>query len=113
MGDFFYDVGMITICFVTALGCKKLAEYFHNKRRGLYESKKVYRAADKFSEGVPSEDVQALLKNCLEFDGEDAETVLSLSLPHRKDKDGGYRAFIRSVNRVLGENVYSERPRVH
>ncbi|WP_336078390.1 hypothetical protein [Paenibacillus sp. 203] len=30
-----------------------------------------------------------------------------LALPHRNDTDGGYLAFIKAVNRVLGQEVYS------
>ncbi|MCP3781165.1 MULTISPECIES: hypothetical protein [Paenibacillus] len=42
-----------------------------------------------------------------ELDENQVEETMLLALPHRNDTDGGYLAFIKAVNRVLGQEVYS------
>jgi hypothetical protein len=48
------------------------------------------------------------LTSCIEFDEKEAEAILAESSPHRFDEDGGYREFIKAVNRVLGADTYNE-----
>ncbi|EGO9279679.1 MULTISPECIES: hypothetical protein [Enterococcus] len=113
MDSFFENVGMLAIVFIIIYGYKKILEYYDFKYSGFYENEKVYKAADKFVQGAASDDVKALLTSCFDFDNEAADEILSRSLPHRTDKDGGYREFIKSVNRVLGVDVYSEQCHTH
>ena len=113
MDSFFKNVGMLAIAFVIIYGYKKILEYYDFKRSGFYENDQVYKAADEFVLGAASDDVKALLTSCFDFDKEDADEILSRSLPHRTDKDGGYHAFITSVNKVLGIDVYSEQCHAH
>lgn len=113
MDSFFENVGMLAIAFVIIYGYKKILEYHDFKYSGFYENEKVYKAADEFVQGAASDDVKAILASCFDFDNEDADEILSRSFPHRTDKDGGYREFIKSVNRVLGVDVYSEQCRAH
>lgn len=114
MGDsFLANVGLLAIIFVIIYGYKKLQDYYYFKPSGFYENEKIYKAADEFVHGASSDDIKAILTNCLDFDKEDAEEILSLSIPHRTDKDRGYKAFIKSVNKVLGADVYKEQQHTH
>jgi hypothetical protein len=113
MDSFLANVGLLTIAFVIIYGYKKIQEYYYFKHSGFYENEKIYKAADEFVHGASSDDVKAILASCFDFDEEDAEEILSRALPHRTDKDRGYRAFIKSVNKVLGEDVYSEQCHTH
>jgi len=113
MDSFLENVGLLAICFIIIYGYKKAVEYYSLKRLSFHEDEKVYKAADEFVHGAPSDDVKVILASCFDFNEKDAEEILSRSIPHRTDKDGGYRAFIRTVNKVLGEDVYSERFPTH
>ncbi len=97
--------------FAIIYGYKKILEFHCYKYSGLYESEKVYKAANEFARGARPDDVKDILTSCLEFDEDDADCVLAELSSHRLDKDGGYREFIKSVNKVLGVNVYGERYR--
>jgi hypothetical protein len=111
MDSFLENVGILAIAFVIIYAYKKVQEYYKFKYLDIYEDKKIYMAADAFSHGAASEDVISLLTSCFEFEKEDADEILKRSLPHRTDKDGGYREFIKSVNKVLGIDVYSQQYR--
>ncbi len=113
MDVFFKNVALLAISFVIIYGFYKLSEYYGLKYSGLHESKKVYKAAYKFAHGATSDEVKDLLTSCFEFDKEDADEILMQSLPHREDNDGGYREFIKSVNRVLNMDIYSEQYHDH
>ncbi|SHL74353.1 hypothetical protein SAMN02745136_05600 [Anaerocolumna jejuensis DSM 15929] len=106
MDGFYGNIGILAVTLAIIYGCKKILEYYDYKYSGYYENTKVYKAADKFVHGAASDDVKSLLTSCFDFDREDADEILRRSLPHRTDKDGGYRRFIKSVNRVLGARVY-------
>ncbi len=113
MGSFLASIGLLAIALVIIYGYKKIQDYYCYKHSGFYEDEKIYEAADKFVHGASSDDVKAILASCFDFDEEDAEEILSLALPHRTDRDGSYRVFIRSVNKVLGKDVYSEQCHIH
>ncbi len=107
MNDFLENFGLMAIFFVVIYGYKKILEYYDLKQSSFYENEKVYEAANEFAHGASSNEVKVILVSCFDFDMDDAEKILSRSIPHKTDKDGGYRAFIRSVNKILGEDVYS------
>lgn len=109
MNSFLDNIGVIAIVIIIIYCFKKIIEHEEEKHISFYESKKIYEAAEKFSKGASSDDVAILLESSLEFDATDAEKVLSLSLPHRSDTDGGYNEFINSVNKVLKGSVYNGR----
>lgn len=111
MENFLKDFGLLAIFFIIAYGYKKIKDYYDLKWSGLHENGKVYLAAGKFARGAPDEGVRAALENCPEFKEQDVEKILSRAIPHRTDKDGGYRAFLRSVNRAVGEELYDEHRR--
>jgi len=113
MDSILENVGILAIAFMIIYGYIKINEYYYLKRLSFYEDEKVYKAAEEFVSETPSDDVKVILANCCDFDEKNAEEILSRSISHRTDKDGGYRAFIRSVNKVLGEDVYSERRYTH
>ena len=100
------NVGIAMISFLIIYVCKKILEFYDFKRP--YVSEKVYNAADEFAHGASYDEVKAILTRCIDFDGDDAEKILSRSVPYRTEKDGGYRAFIKSVNKLLGQNAYNE-----
>ena len=113
MRGFLEDFGFLAICFAVAYGYKKILEYCDLKRMALHEDEKVYRAAEEFARGVPSDEIGAVLSGCLGLEGADVGKILSRAIPHRTDRDGGYRALLRSVDRALGDDVYSGRRRTH
>lgn len=113
MDNLLENAGIMAISFLAIYACKKILEHYDLKRTKFCEDKKVYKAADEFVHGAPSDNVKVLLASCLDFDEEDVEKILSRSIPHRTDKDGGYRVFIKAVNEVLGEDVYSEQFHTH
>ena len=107
MDSFLGNVGLMAICFLITYCYKKVLEHYELKRSSFYEDEKVYKAAGEFAHGASINDIKAILANCA-FDKEDVRKILSRSASHRNDRDGGYRGFIRSVNKVLGEDIYSE-----
>ena len=113
MDGFWEGIGILAVFFVIVYSYKKILEHYDLKRLSFYADKKVYQAADAFAHGASSKDVAAILAGCLGFNERDAEEILSLSISRRRDKDGGYKAFIRSVNTVLGMDVYNVRYRTH
>lgn len=113
MGSFLANVGVLAVAFVIIYAYKKVQEYQYFKHLSFYENEKVYKAANEFVHGASSDNVKAILASCPDFDKEDAEKILSRSIPHRTDKDGGYRVFIRTVNKVLGEDIYNERYHIY
>ncbi|MPM59331.1 hypothetical protein SDC9_106171 [bioreactor metagenome] len=113
MDSFLENVGILAIAFLIIYIYKKILEWHDYRHSGFYADEKVYKAADEFVHGASSDDVKTLLADCFDFDEGDAKKIMSLSTPHRTDKDGGYKAFIRSVNKVLGDEVYDEKRHVH
>lgn len=109
MHSFLENFGLFAIFFLIVYGYKKILEYYELKRMGLHENKNVYMAADAFSRGANADDVKGILENCFEFEEGDVEEILSRASPHKADKDGGYRAFIRAVNKAVGDEIYDER----
>ena len=105
MSGFLGNVGFLAIGFVIICGYGKILDYYDLKRTNLFVSDKVYAAADKFAKGASFEEVKAILTGSYEIDEEDAKEIIAQSLPHRKDRDGGYRAFIKSVSKILDENI--------
>ncbi|MFD1906919.1 hypothetical protein ACFSQ7_27315 [Paenibacillus rhizoplanae] len=53
--------------------------------------------------GAEAGEVREMLINSFEFDPKEAELILARALPHRMEPDGGYGAFIKEVNQLLGE----------
>ncbi|MDQ0195285.1 hypothetical protein [Paenibacillus wynnii] len=107
MDELLRNVGLISIMLVLLYAIKKIYDNTYLQRAGLYEDDNVYKAAEEFAQGAPSNDVRGILSNCYDIDDKGMEKILSLALPHRTQKDGGYSAFIKAVNKVLGEDVYS------
>ena len=109
MDGFLVNVGILAIAFVIVYIYKKVLEWHELKYSGFYEDEKVYKAADKFVEGAPADEVKAILGECYSINKTDIEKIMSMAIHGRTDKDGGYRIFIRSVNQVLGEDIYNEK----
>lgn len=107
MNNILAKFGFTTIVLLLFYIIKKISDYFYLKKANYQEDDKVYKAAREFSQGAPFNDIRDTLENCLDFDEEDTEEILSQSFPHRSDEDGGYNAFIKAVNKVLGEDVYN------
>lgn len=113
MDSFLANVGLFAIAFLIVYSCKKIQDYYYFNQSSFYENEEVYNAADEFVHGGSAENVKAILTRCFDFTEEDAEEILAQASPHKKDKDGGYRVFIRYVNKVLGEHVYDEKHNTH
>lgn len=108
MDSFLANVGLLAIILAIIYAYKKLQDFYYLKPSGFYENETIYKAADEFVHGGSADDIQAMLLSCHDFAKEDAEEILSLSIPHRTDKDKGYKAFIKSVNKVLRTDIYKE-----
>lgn len=113
MDSFLENVGILAIAFLVVYIYKKILEWYDYKRSGFYEDEKVYKAADEFAHGSPSDDIKAILSGCFDFDEESAERIISLANSRKNHRDGGYRAFIRAANKVLGADVYDEKHSKH
>ena len=109
MDSFLANVGMLAIACLIVYIYKKVLEWYDYNHSGFYEDERVYRAADAFVYGASPDDVKAIVRDCYELDEADMEKILSAANLHRVDKDGGYRAFIRLVNKLIGEDVYNEK----
>lgn len=106
MENTFVNIGIFAVLSLIVYIYKKILEWHTYNRSSIYEDENVYRAADEFARGSSLDAVKSVLSDCLDFTKEYAEEVLKLSIPHRPDRDGGYKAFLRAVNKVLGEEAY-------
>lgn len=97
------------IFLVIGIVYKRYLEFNDDKSRMLRKDNNVYKAAERFAAGASLNEVKNILINCFDLSEENAEDILTRSSPHKTDKDGGYRFFIRSVNKEVGENVYEEK----
>jgi len=113
MASFLENVGILAIAFLIIHIYKKILEWHDYRHLGFYEDEKVYKAAEEFVHGASSDHVKAILAGCFDLNEGDVKKILSQSISHRADKDRGYRTFIMSVNKVLGEDVYDEKRRAH
>ncbi|MFA6308888.1 MAG: hypothetical protein WC677_03985 [Clostridia bacterium] len=101
------NIGIFAIFFLILFIFKKISEYYCFKHSIYYEDDKVYKAAKEFASEASLEDVKNILADCIDFDEEDVEEILSQESSYRKDKDGGYITFLKCVNNILGKKVYS------
>jgi hypothetical protein len=67
---------------------------------------RVYQAAREFAQGEPIDKIEKLLLNCVDFDEDDVSKVVNSSKSYCDDVDGGYSAFINTVNLVLQTKAY-------
>ena len=113
MEGFLAKAGIISIVILVFFIIKKIDNYFYNKRsdglggNSIYVANdKVFKAARMFAQGASNEEVKKLILECIDFDEEDVDEILSLSEKHKSDGDGGYSFFLKAVNKILGEEVY-------
>jgi len=106
-------IGLCVIVIIILYAIKKIDDYFYYKKTislGKNEmsaaDEKVYKAARAFALGVPLNEIEGILLECINFDEEDIEEVIESAYPHKSDEDGGYNAFVKAVNTVLGVDVY-------
>ena len=109
MNGFLDNFGFFAICLAIAIGYKKILEFYDLKRSSFHKDNNVYKAAKEFADGASVIEVKNVLTSCCDLNEKNAQDIVLKTLPHRTDKDGGYRFFIRSVNKVLGEDIYSEK----
>ncbi|MCE3202749.1 hypothetical protein [Paenibacillus sonchi] len=103
------NTGLISILLVVLYSIKKLydvADMRKAEMQGCYENKDIYKAARKFAQGAPEDEVREILSGSYELDGRQIEQTMLLALASRQDRDGGYAAFLKAVNQVLGEDRY-------
>lgn len=109
MDKFLITTGLISILLAVLYLVKKVYDYADMRswgKRICYENYDIYKAAQKFALGTSSDEIKRILENSYELDDKQIEQTMILALPHRNDSDGGYKAFTKAVNRVLGEEIY-------
>lgn len=112
MDGFLVNAGILAIAFLIVYIYKKVLEWHDLNYSGFYEDEEVYKAADKFVEGAPPDEVKAILGECYSINKTDIEKIMTMAIQNRTDQDGDYRIFIRSVNKILGEDIYNEKLRI-
>jgi hypothetical protein len=70
------------------------------------QDEKVYRAARAFAMQSSEETIKDILLDSIDFDEDRVEEIMSMIKFQRDNIDGGYAAFIKAVNQVLGNQVY-------
>lgn len=78
---------------------RSLAEEF-------YEDCGIYKAARAFEREEPAEEVKRLLSLSYQLNAGQIDQVLNLAMSAGNGQKGRYEAFIRSINQVLGKEVY-------
>lgn len=113
MIGFLGNVGFVAIILLIFFIIKKVDDYLYFKKVNslgvevmYFADDKVYKAARAFAQGVSSDEIREILLNCVDFDEEDISQIMTSAEPHKTDDDGGYGAFIKTVNKTLGEVVY-------
>ncbi|MBP1312446.1 hypothetical protein JOD82_005592 [Paenibacillus sp. 1182] len=110
MNEILTIAGLISIVLAVLYFVKKIYDFIDLQkltRKDIYENYDIYKAAQKFALGTPVDEIREILTNSYELDDNQVEETMLLALPHRHDTDGGYLAFIKAVNRVLEQEVYS------
>ncbi|APB75878.1 MULTISPECIES: hypothetical protein [Paenibacillus] len=110
MNEILTSAGLISIVLAVLYSVKKIYDFIDLQkvtRKDIYENYDIYKAAQKFALGTPVDEIREILTNSYELDDNQVEETMFLALPHRNDTDGGYLAFIKAVNRVLEQEVYS------
>lgn len=106
MEGFWANIGFFAFLFALVLGYDRILQYRENNCPH-HPNKNVYEAAALFSQNAESKNVIAALMCCPDFDEAAADSILEKAVPRKPDQGERYRAFIRSVNREIGEAVYS------
>ncbi|QDY82607.1 hypothetical protein FQU75_03890 [Paenibacillus polymyxa] len=110
MNEILTMTGLILIVLVVLYSVKKIYDFIDMQnmiQRDIYENYEIYRAAQKFAFGTPVDEIREILTNSYELDDNQIKETMLLALPHRTDPDGGYLAFIKAVNWVLGQEIYN------
>ncbi len=112
MNSFLVKVGLIALFILLLLLIKVIDDYLYFRKLRLLgedtthaDQEKFYKAADLFAKDGSLDEIKDLLLHFIDFEDEDVEEILVLSFPHKKDKDGGYSAFIKAVNKVSGHKL--------
>ncbi len=111
MDSFGGDIALLLVFSVIVYGYKLFLDYIQTRPHFYHTDMNVYKAANAFARGAPMEEVKALLENGSHINVEEVESILTMALSQRADSGWKYQTFIRSVNMVLGGNVYDERHR--
>jgi hypothetical protein len=107
MAGFWANLGFFAALGILIFGYHKFLDYREMNRPCPQADERVYEAADAFIQGAASRKVAAMLQSCLDIGDSQVDSIIKTAMSHKTDRDGGYRAFIRLVNREFGEDVYS------
>jgi len=106
MYEFLSKTGLIAIALVIFYCIKKIDDYYYYKKSTYVGDEKIYKAAMAFAQGKSINEIRNILENCIDFDENDVQEILTIASSHRSDIDHGYSAFIQAVNLTLGENIH-------
>ncbi|MNC15122.1 hypothetical protein D3C76_196510 [compost metagenome] len=103
------NTGLISILLAVLYSIKRIYDVADMRKvqmQGSYENKDIYKAARKFADGAPEDEIRGILSGSYELDDRQIEQTMLLALASRQDRDGGYEALIQAVNQVLGVERY-------
>lgn len=107
MEGFWANIGFFAFLCVIVWVYKKIVESRENNPPYHHTDESIYEAAELFSQGADLKNVISVLMRCPDFDEAEADLIVKSAVPRRPSQGARYRAFIRSVNREIGESIYS------
>jgi hypothetical protein len=112
MENFFATIGIMAIVVFILYLLKKINYVSYQKKQRLIldtEHNKtndcVYEAAEAYAHNGTKEVVKQILLNCISFDEEMAEDIITSAKANEKEE--AFNSFIESVNRELGREAFS------
>ena len=111
MEGFWANFGFFAALCIVILGYQKFLDCPEANRPCYRTDARIYEAAEAFLLGETPRKVAAILQSCPDIGELQADSIVKTAMSHRAEEDGGYRAFIRAVNREIGEEVYATRRR--
>lgn len=108
------DLGLSALVLVILYAFKKgfdslrFSQECRTNPPGNYEDYTIYKAARRYAQDAPEEEIRSILQLSYELDTRQIEQTLTLAAAFRRSGIDGYAALIRAVNKALEESLYTE-----
>ena len=106
MNELWKDLVFLGVCYIVLICYRKILEYHNLKQTSYCEDETIYLAAKSFAKRDDVSIVKSIIMQSSDFTNTEAETIISKSIKCRGNSDGGYREFLKSVNKTLGITLY-------